>query len=99
MSIKKNFTVEHGLEVGENLLIAQIEDDAVGIGTTVPTQKLHVENGNVYVNDGVWINTKTIKQNRVIPEDVNAMSIGPTITIDDGKTVYVSEESFWTIVL
>lgn len=32
-----------------------------------------------------------------IPDDVNAWSFGPTVTIDDGQVVTIGENSFWTI--
>lgn len=45
MSINKNFTVRHGLEVDTDLILADADKNKVGIGTTNPRYTLHVNGG------------------------------------------------------
>ena len=45
MSIQKPFVVRNGIEVNSNLIFGDIVTDRVGIGTTRPTDTLHVVGG------------------------------------------------------
>ena len=45
MAVNKNFVVKNGLEVNENLILANADDKRVGIGSTTPTQTLDVKGG------------------------------------------------------
>ncbi len=45
MAIQKNFVVKNGLEVNTDLILADVQANKVGIGTTVPYHKLHVYGG------------------------------------------------------
>ena len=45
MAVNKNFVVKNGLEVNENLIVANIDDNAVGVGTSTPNYQLHVFGG------------------------------------------------------
>ena len=42
MAVNKNFVVKNGLEVKDNLLVADGSTDRVGIGTSVSSYELHV---------------------------------------------------------
>jgi hypothetical protein len=45
MAVNKNFVVKNGLEVNDNLILANADDKRVGIGSTTPTQTLDVKGG------------------------------------------------------
>ena len=45
MAVNKNFVVKNGLEVNENLLVADVTSQKVGIGTSVSSYTLHVRGG------------------------------------------------------
>jgi hypothetical protein len=45
MSVQKSFVVRNGIEVNSNLIFGDIVTDRVGIGTTRPTDTLHVNGG------------------------------------------------------
>ncbi len=45
MAIQKSFVVKNGIEVNSNLIFGDIVTDRVGIGTTRPTNTLHVNGG------------------------------------------------------
>ena len=42
MAVNKNFVVKHGIEVNEDLIIANPDTNKVGIGTTIPSAELDV---------------------------------------------------------
>ena len=45
MAVNKNFVVKNGLEVNNNLLVADLDAQTVGIGTTIAPHELHVVGG------------------------------------------------------
>ena len=45
MAVNKNFVVKNGLEVSNDLLLADSTNQKVGIGTSVPNYTLHVMGG------------------------------------------------------
>ena len=45
MAVNKNFVVKNGLEVNDNLLVADVNNQKVGIGTSVSSYTLHVLGG------------------------------------------------------
>ena len=45
MAVNKNFVVKNGLEVSNDLLLADSTNQKVGIGTSVPNYTLHVLGG------------------------------------------------------
>ena len=45
MAINKAFVVKHGLEVNQNLILANADTNRVGIGTSIPQYTLHVLGG------------------------------------------------------
>jgi hypothetical protein len=78
----------------------------VGIGTTNPTQKLHVQ-GNVIVtgvttsltsiNTPFYTNPSTITSSYTVPSNQNSFTAGP-IGINTGATVAVSSGSYWKVI-
>ena len=45
MAVNKNFVVKNGIEVNNNLLVADVDTQKVGIGTSVSSYELHVSGG------------------------------------------------------
>ena len=45
MAVNKNFVVKNGLEVNEQLIVANASDSMVGVGTSTPAYTLHVFGG------------------------------------------------------
>jgi hypothetical protein len=45
MAVNKNFVVKNGLEVGNDLIVADADLNRIGIGLTVPQYNLHVSGG------------------------------------------------------
>ena len=45
MAVQKNFVVRNGIEVNNNLLVADTSTDHVGVGTSTPKSKLEVIGG------------------------------------------------------
>ena len=45
MAVNKNFVVKNGLEVNNDLILANATDSMVGIGTSVPYYTLHTQGG------------------------------------------------------
>ena len=45
MAVNKNFVVKNGLEVNEDLIVANATDSFVGVGTSTPNNTLHVFGG------------------------------------------------------
>ena len=45
MAVNKNFVVKNGLEVNENLILANADDKRVGIASTTPNYTLDVSGG------------------------------------------------------
>lgn len=54
MAVNKNFVVKNGLEVSTDLILANADNNRVGIATTTPDYTLHVNGGigatDVYVS-------------------------------------------------
>ena len=59
MAVNKNFVVKNGLEVGTDLILANTNNSRVGIGTSLPTDTLHV-NGGIAGTDFVISGIATI---------------------------------------
>ena len=51
MAVNKNFVVKNGLEVNDNLLVADVDTQKVGIGTSVSSYQLHVLGGQIGVGE------------------------------------------------
>lgn len=59
MAINKNFVVKNGIEVNENLIIADADQSKVGIGTTVLSHTFNV-NGDIGATDIIITGIATI---------------------------------------
>ena len=61
MGVNKNFVVKNGFEVNTDLILADADNNKVGIGTSVPTTLLHVNGGiaatHVNVSGVTTVNT------------------------------------------
>ena len=81
--------------VSDGNIFVNIDNDRVGIGSTVPTHKLDVD-GSVKFT-GIAMNSNTILSSSTIPPNYNAMSIGPIVSVGSGVTITVSTNSSWYI--
>lgn len=74
MSVQKNFVIQNGLEVNNNLIFADKDTNKVGIGTTIVNHTLDVRGGigatNLTVSGITTVNNVTVN---------GALSIGNTI--------------------
>ena len=61
MAVNKNFVVKNGLEVNTDLILANAEENRVGIATTVPQYTLHV-NGGIGATDAYVSVASTVIQ-------------------------------------
>ena len=71
MAVNKNFVVKNGLEVNENLLVADESTQKVGIGTSVSSYKLHVL-GGIGATDAHFTGITTIN-------DTTRIGLGGTV--------------------
>jgi len=65
LAINKNFVVKHGLEVNEDLILANADTGSVGIATTNPRYLFHV-NGGIGVTNAYISGIATVKNNLVL---------------------------------
>ena len=78
MAVNKNFVVKNGLEVNDNLLVADIDTQKVGIGTSVSSYELHVLGG--IGATGVHVTgITTIDGSLILGTNQNTISDGATI--------------------
>ena len=45
MAINKNFVIKNGIQVNDNLLVADPDNNKIGINTALPDYELHVNGG------------------------------------------------------
>ena len=76
MAVNKNFVVKNGLEVNENLILANADDKRVGIGSTTPTQTLDVK-GGIGATDLIVTGFTTLTQ------DLQVGTSGSIFYVDD----------------
>ena len=69
----------------------------VGIGTTQPSEKLEIAQGNIHVIDGAILTDQNINVNVAIGTGKNGLLIGP-VTVGVGITVDVASGSVLVIV-
>ena len=62
MAVNKNFVVKNGLEVGTDLILANTDNNRVGIATTTPDYTLHV-NGGIGATDAYVSGISTVVEN------------------------------------
>jgi len=76
MAVNKNFVVKNGLEVNENLILANADTGRVGVGTTAPDFELDV-------NGGIGATTITITGFSTFTEGIQVGTSGSTFYVDD----------------
>jgi len=76
MAVNKNFVVKNGLEVNENLILANADTGRVGVGTTAPDFTLDV-------NGGIGATTITITGFSTFTEGIQVGSSGSIFYVDD----------------
>ena len=74
MAVNKNFVVKNGIEVNDDLLIADSSLGKVGIGSTIPTTTLDVLGQGIKAQDGLFTGIVTATQ------ELNVGSGGTVIT-------------------
>ena len=72
-------------------------ESSVGIGTTQPTEKLEVSQGNILVTDGAILTDQNINVNVSIGTGKNGLLIGP-VTVGLGVTIDIASGSTLVIV-
>ena len=55
MAVNKNFVVKNGLEVNTDLIVADVDAQKVGIGTTISSYLLHVYQGTGIGASSVYV--------------------------------------------
>ena len=86
MAVNKNFVVKNGLEVGTDLILANTNNSRVGIGTSLPTDTLHV-NGGIAGTDFVISGIATIPTLNSTTGTITNLS---ATTISMGSTAIVN---------
>ncbi len=86
MAVNKNFVVKNGLEVGTDLILANTTNSRVGIGTSLPTDTLHV-NGGIAGTDFVISGIATIPTLNSTTGTITNLS---ATTISMGSTAIVN---------
>ena len=86
MAVNKNFVVKNGLEVGTDLILANTNNSRVGIGTSLPTDTLHV-NGGIAGTDFVISGIGTIPTLKSTDGTIGTLS---ATTISMGSTTIVT---------
>jgi hypothetical protein len=61
LAINKNFVVKNGLEVSTDLILADASTNRVGIGSTIPTERLDV-NGTIAAKNAIVSGFSTVSQ-------------------------------------
>lgn len=71
---------------------------SVGIGTTQPVAKLHVNGAIAISASPIFMGKNTVDESVTIPSGYNAMSIGPILTVGTGVTVTVEAGANWFVL-
>ena len=87
MAVNKNFVVKNGLEVSDNLILADALEGRVGVGTTTPQQLLHVF-GGIGVTDAYVTGITTIAENLQVGPGGTVLNIVQLLVLE---TLLVSE--------
>jgi len=74
LAINKNFVVKNGLEVNTDLILADADTNRVGIGSTIPTEKLDV-GGTIAAENAIISGFSTVSE---------ALNVG------DGGTIFTA---------
>jgi len=79
MGVNKNFVVKNGLEVNENLILADASTKNVGIGSTIPARTLDVA-GGIAVTDFYSTGIATFAGNTQFSSQLNVGAGGTVLT-------------------
>lgn len=99
MTVQKNFVIRNGIEVNENLVVANSSTNQVGIATSTPRYTLEV--GPIgYAGTTLWVNGNTrvtgiltVGSSSIVLDGANnRINIGAGVTID-GNTGIISATS------
>ena len=90
MAVNKNFVVKNGLEVNDDLILANAVDSMVGIGTSVPYYELHVQGGIGATS--LWVAGVSTFTGDVQVSGVTTLSSAGGITTTGGD-IYVGGEA------
>ncbi len=71
---------------------------SVGIGTTQPVAKLHVNGAIALSASPIFMGKNTVEESVTVPSGYNAMSIGPILTVGTGVTVTVEAGANWFVL-
>jgi hypothetical protein len=71
---------------------------SVGIGTTQPVAKLHVNGAIAISASPIFMGKNTVEESVTVPSGYNAMSIGPILTVGTGVTVTVEAGANWFVL-
>jgi hypothetical protein len=100
MAVNKNFVVKNGLEVNTDLIVADVDSNKVGIGTTIPTYQLHVYQGTGIGASSVYVTgISTVAQTfnvglggsvfTVLGNAEGTAGIGQSVGVGTGEPAYL----------
>ena len=86
MAVNKNFVVKHGLEVNNDLIIANSDTKRVGIGSTVPQYELDVSGGigvtHLYVSGlSTSVGFSTFQDSIGVQKDLTIAGISTVVVV------------------
>ena len=90
MAVNKNFVVKNGLEVNTNLILADVDTNRVGIGTSIADYTLHVNGGigatNLNVSGVATITSLTVSNDLTVASldttNVNVTGVGTIVNAE-----------------
>ena len=101
MAVNKNFVVKNGIEVNDNLIVANASNNRVGVGTSVPSYTLHVQ-GGIGVSESYVGFAATVAEKLQVGSDAltvlgvtTAVGVGttnPAYLLDVRSSVYISRD-------
>jgi hypothetical protein len=71
---------------------------SVGIGTTQPVAKLHVNGAIALSASPIFMGKNTVEESVTVPSGYNSMSIGPILTVGTGVTVTIESGANWFVL-
>ena len=90
MAVNKNFVVKNGLEVNTNLILADVDTNRVGIGTSIADYTLHVNGGigatNLNVSGVATVTSLTVSNDISVTSldtaNVNITGVGTIVNAE-----------------
>ena len=90
MAVNKNFVVKNGLEVNTNLILADVDTNRVGIGTSIADYTLHV-NGGIGATD-LYVSGVATVTSLTVSNDISVTSLDTTNVNITGVGTIVNAE-------